>query len=250
MLNIIRIALFAVLTVILLMATGLTPMTAGQGENMAYLPFNKSRLRPFKLKRIEMRDDLRSGRAINVAGVQIQEEKAAGVENEAEGSIHQLVFSGRNLNGKTWRVGAEASGYYNDLYEGDLDRNGIRDLVLAVGTGGNGLAPSTRLIFVTFDRKGDPNILEATGYYQSGPQGVVDIADLDGDHRAELVHMVFDDGYWITNVYRVRESRWSLVKGRFANLNFPMYTRFTLRPNHKPVQPARGRRPFAPNLLK
>ena len=248
--TVIRILMLTTLVFVFLATTRLTPMTAGQGENMNYLPFRKSRLRPFKLKRIEMRVDLRSGRAINVAGVQIQEEKAAGVENESEGSIHELVFSGRNLSGKTWRVGADASGFYNDLYEGDLDRNGVRDLVLAVGTGGNGLAPSTRLIFLTFDRKGDPHILEATGYYQSEPDGVMDIADLDGDHRAELLHMVFDDGYWITNVYRLRDSRWSLVKGRFANLNFPMYTRFTLRPSHKPVRPARGRRPFAPNLLK
>jgi len=180
----------------------------------------------------------------------IQEEKAAGVENEDAESIHRLVFSGRNLSGKPWRVSAPASYYYDALYEGDLDRNGIRDLILSMNTGGNGLAPSTRLIFLTFDRKGDPNIFEATGYYQTAPAGILDVADLDGDRRAELVHMVFDDGYWITNVYRVRESRWNRVQGRFANLRFPLHTRFTNQPNHRAVRPARGRQPVAPNLLK
>jgi hypothetical protein len=248
--NVNRIVLFTASVVVLLSTTTITPIAAGQGENMNYLPFSKSLLRPFKLKRIELPEDLRSGRAINVAGVQIQEEKAAGIENEGEGSIHRLVFSGRNLNGKMWRVSAQASYSYDAIYEGDLDRNGSNDLILAIRTGGNGLSPSTRLIFLTFDRKGDPTIFEATGYYELESHGIPDVADLDGDRRAELIHMVFDDGYWITNVYRLRESRWTRMTGRFANLRFPLYTRFTNRPNHKPVQPARGRNPVAPNLLK
>jgi len=251
MLNIVRVPLFALLVIILLATSGVEPITLAQGENMDYLPFSQNLLRPFKLKRIELKEDLRSGRAIKVAGVQIQEEKAAGIENEADAeSIHRLVFSGRNLNGKTWRVSAAASNYYGALYEADLDRNGIRDLILSMGTGGNGLAPSTRLIFVTFSRRGDANIFEATGYYQPGPASILDVADLNRDGRAELVHMVFDEGYWITNIYRVRHSRWTRVKGRFANLRFPLYTRFTNWPNHKPTQPVRGRKPIATDLLK
>jgi hypothetical protein len=62
--------------------------------------------------------------------------------------------------------------------------------------------------------------------------------------------MVFDDGYWVTNLYRVRDARWNRVDGRFAGLNFPAYTRFTRRPNHRPVRPAPGRHPRAPDLLR
>jgi len=251
MLNILRIALLVALVLGLLAMARVTPIALGQGEHMDYLPFSKKLLRPFKLTRIELPEDLRSGRAIDVAGVQIQEEKAAGVENGPDSeSIHTLAFSGRNRSGKTWKVRAPASYHYDALYEGDLDRNGTRDLVLTMNTGGNGLAPSTRLIFLTFDRKGDPTIFAATGYYESHRNGVVDVADLDGDQRAELVHMVFDDGYWITNVYRVRDSKWSRVTGSFAGLRFPLYTRFTNQPNHRAVRPARGRNPRAPDLLK
>jgi hypothetical protein len=242
MLNIIRIVLFAVLGVTLMAVSRIAPTATGQGENMNYLPFSKSLLRPFKLKRIELPEDLRSGRAINVEGVEIQEEKAAGVENEAEAES--------NLSGEKWRLSVQASRYYGSLYEGDLDRNGTRDLILTMNIGGLGLSPSTRLIFLTFTRNGDARIFEATGYYQPADHSILDLADLDGDRRAELVHMVFDDGYWITNLYRVRESRWSRVTGRFANLRFPLYTRFTNQPNHRPVKPARGRNPVAPNLLK
>lgn len=250
MLNVIRIVLLTTLILVLLATTSVTPGSTAQGEHMDYLPFSKSLLRPFKLKRIELPGELRSGQAIDVAGVTIQEEKAAGIENETEPSIHRLVFSGRNKSGKPWRVSAPAAYYYEGLYEGDLDRNSTLDLILAMGSGGMGLAPSTRLIFLTFNRKGEPTIFAATGYYQSSAQGILDIADLDGDRRAELVQMVFDDGYWITDVYRVRESRWTRVTGRFANMRFPLYTRFTNRPNHKPAKPARGRKPVAPDLLK
>jgi len=207
-------------------------------------------MRPFKLKKIELREDLRSGRALNVEGVRIQEEKSAGMDDPNAESIHRVVFSGHTLGGKTWRVSAPAANFYDALYQGDLDKNGRQDLILVISTGGNGLSRSTRLIFVTFDRRGEATLFEGTGYYQSGPDGVVDVADLDGDGRAELVHMVFDDGYWITNVYRVREARWSLVTGRFAGFRFPLYTRFTIGPNHKPAKPARGRNPVEPSLLK
>jgi len=37
---------------------------------MDYLPFSKKLLRPFKLKKIKLPEDLRSGRAINVEGVE------------------------------------------------------------------------------------------------------------------------------------------------------------------------------------
>jgi hypothetical protein len=239
------------LTTLVLVLLSTTASTLAQGENMDYLPFSRSLLRPIKLNRTEVASDLRSGRSVKVAAIEIQEEKAAGIENDSDAvSIHRLVFSGRDKTARRWQVRAEASYHYDALYEGDLDRNGTSDLILAIHTGGNGLAPSTRLIFLTTDRKGEPNIFEATGYYETQPQGILDIADLDRDGRAELVHMVFDDGYWITNIYRVREARWTRVKGLFAGLRFPLYTRFTSRPNHKPVTPNRGRKPRASDLLK
>lgn len=247
--NMIRAILFTTLLLALVATAGFTPGVAGQGEHMDYLPFSRSLLRPFKLKKIELSEDLRSGRALKVAGVQIQEEKAAGTDDPNAESIHRLVFSGRNARGNTWRISAPAAHNYDALYEGDLDKNGIWDLILAISTGGNGLAPSTRLIFVTFDLHGQPTLFEGTGYYQPLPDGILDVADLDGDGRAELVHMVFDDGYWITDVYTLRNSRWRRVKGRLAGLRFPLYTRFTNRPNHKPVKPARGRNPASLNLL-
>ncbi|HZB44031.1 MAG TPA: hypothetical protein VE360_02245, partial [Pyrinomonadaceae bacterium] len=136
------------------------------------------------------------------------------------------------------------------VYEGDLDRNGVRDLVVSIGTGANGLGEPTHLIFLTFNRRGHPSLFEATGYFDPRAGDIYDLADLDGDRRAELLFMTYDDGYWVTNVYQPHESRWGRVSGRLAGLQFPLYTRFTRRPNHTPVRPAPGRAPHQPDLVK
>jgi hypothetical protein len=197
-----------------------------------------------------MRDE-----GVTVSGVRIREEERARGAGAAAGAEAEdlldrnLVFSGRDLEGREWRVESGVVIYYEAVYEGDLDRNGQRDLVLCAGTGGNGLAPPTHLIFLTFDRRGRPTLFQVVGHFEALPDGIFDVADIDGDGRAELLNMGINGGYWITNLYRVRESRWSRVKGRFAGLDFPLYTRFTRRPNHRPVRLAPGRRPLAPDWV-
>lgn len=233
---------------------------SAQSVEREYLPFGEAKLRRFPLKRTELtREEIMSERGVNISGVRIREEvdepppsAAAAPRNteEEDEPERSLIFSGRDLEGKEWRVKTERAVYYEAAYEGDLDRNGVRDVVLSIGTGGNGLAPPTQLIFLTFDRRGRPALFEATGYFEAQAHGIFDVADIDGDGRAELLFMSYDDGYWITNLYRVRESRWSRVEGRFAGLSFPLYTRFTTRPNHRSARPVRGRNPVAPDLLK
>jgi hypothetical protein len=226
----------------------LSTVAPAQSVNGDYLPFSKSRLRPFRLKRHDV-SELRGERPFVVSGVRLREEERE-TPGGADESAYQLIFSGRDLAGREWEVRTDGLSYLEALYEGDLDRNGVRDLVLTAGTGGNGLAPPRHLVFLTFDREGRPHLLEATGYFDPRESDIFDLADLDGDGRAELLFMVYDDGYWITNLYRVRDARWSRVAGRFAGLSFPAYTRFTRRPNHRPVRPAPGRNPRAPDLLK
>ncbi|HEU4595028.1 MAG TPA: hypothetical protein VFS10_07640 [Pyrinomonadaceae bacterium] len=234
----------------------LAPQASAQSVERDYLPFAESRLRRFPLKRTELtREGLMSEGGVNVSGVKIREEEEPGARGGAAGAEEEdaarfLVFSGRDLGGREWRVTTGTGVYYEAVYEGDLDRNGQRDLVVSIGTGGNGLAPPTRLVFLTFDRARRPTLFNATGYFESRPGDIFDVTDFDGDGRAELLYMNYGDGYWITNLYRMRDSRWSRVEGRFAGLNFPLYTRFTRRPNHRPVRPARGRNPVAPDLIK
>jgi hypothetical protein len=234
----------------------LAPQASAQSVERDYLPFGERKLRRFPLKRTALtREALMSERGLNVSGVTIREEElpgAGGSRNtgEEDEPERRLAFTGRDLEGREWRLTTDTDVYYDAVYEGDLDRNGQPDLVVSIGTGGNGLAPPTRLVFLTFDRRRRPALFEATGYFEPRPGDIFDVADLNGDGRAELLYMNYGDGYWITNLYRMRESRWSRVEGRFAGLSFPLYTRFTARPNHRPVRPARGRNPVAPDLIK
>lgn len=232
-------------------------VASAQGANADYLPFSRSKLRRFILKKRALPiDKLRSGQPFVVSGVKMQEvEEEPGTTggapaDEEDEPFRRLVFSGRDLSGKEWSIETDRRIFYDSIYEGDLDRNGVRDLVLNIYTGGNGLAPPTELLFLTFDRQGRPTLFTATGYFDGKDDHIFDLADMDGDGRAELLYMIFNQGYWITNLYRLRESRWSRVEGRFAGLNFPAYTRFTRRPNHKPVRPAPGRDPIAPDLIE
>ena len=161
-----------------------------------------------------------------------------------------MVISGKDRRGRVWQVflGATTSVYPCRVYVADLDRNRIRDAVLVCPTGGNGLAPSRHIFTLTFDAAGRPVPFEADGYFDDRPEGVFDLVDMDGDGRAELIYMNYDEGYWITNLYEVSGARWHRIAGRHARRAYPLYTRFTNRANRRPVQPRRGRNPSAPDL--
>jgi hypothetical protein len=225
---------------------------AAQDVNAKYLPFPQSKLRRFPLRRIALPASLRGGRPFAVAGVTVREttEETPPDSDDTRRFARPLVFSGRDRAGRAWELKTEGWVHYDAVYVGDLDRNGTRDLVFAIGTGANGLGEPTHLIFLAFNQEGRPNLFEATGFFAPRRADIFDLADLDGDGRAELLYMVFDDGYWVTNLYRIRDGEWARVEGRFAGLSFPAYTRFTNRPNHRPVRPAPGREPRAPDLIE
>lgn len=161
----------------------------------------------------------------------------------------RAVVSGKDRGGAAWRVRlGNLSGYGARVYASDLDRDGVRDLVIVSPTGGNGLAPSSHLFALTFDGKGRPVPFEADGYFREDARGVFDLLDLDGDGRAELLYMNFSEGYWVTTLYEAEGGRWRRVEGAHGRRTYPLYTRFTNRPNRRPVAPRAGRNPFTPDL--
>jgi hypothetical protein len=161
-----------------------------------------------------------------------------------------LFITGQDKAGLTWEVHIQDKGYGMafKVYTADLDKNGYSDGVLVTPTGGNGLAPITHIITLMFDSSGRPITFEAEGYFEDDQKSLDDLVDMDGDGRAELIFMNFDGGYWITNIYQAQQARWSPVKGRYGKRIYPLYTRFTHRPNRKPVTPRPGRHPVAPDL--
>ncbi len=160
-----------------------------------------------------------------------------------------VIFRGNDKIGKAWSVhiGTPTCGGLR-IYVADLDKNGLQDIILWSGTCGNGLAPSSHIITIMFDSQGRPVFFEADGYFNYKENGIFDMVDLDHNGKAGLIYMNFDDGYWITNLYEARDARWQRFRGIHGRRTYPLFTRFTYRPNKKPVLPKPGRHPFATDL--
>ena len=160
------------------------------------------------------------------------------------------IISGTDNRKREWsiQIGACNIAYACRFYEADLDKNGVRDAVVVFPTGGNGLAPTSHILAITFDEAGRPVTFEAEGYFQELDGKIFDLVDLNRNGRAELLYMNFDEGYWITNIYEVKNAKWQRISGRHGKRNYPLYTRFTFRENHNPTAPKKGRHPFAPDL--
>jgi hypothetical protein len=217
-----------------------------QNENRSYLPLTSSELgTPFKLKRL---------------GIMRSESPELHTATGPTGSTYKirtggpsttLVLEGRDNSDRMWLVDLIplwgcAGG--SQVYEGDLDSDGIQDAVVVTRTCGNGLAPSSHVVTVTFDHDGRPVPFEAEGYFECLPAGIDSLVDFNRDGKADLVFMNFNDGYWITNIYSLNDGRWKRVTGHFGPRSFPLYTRFTNAPNTRAVTPPPNRHPTAPDL--
>jgi hypothetical protein len=222
-------------------------------QNDAYLPLTKAETdRRFPVKLLGETGGGRpgyfgagGGGAAAPAGLSVGP-SGASFEMDEEGGA---VIGGKDRGGSAWRVRlGRHSGYGSRLYTADLDRDGVGDLVIVSPTGGNGLAPSSHLFALTFDEKGRPVPFEAEGYFQQDARGVFDLLDIDRDGRAELLYMKFDEGYWVTSLYEAEGGRWRRVEGAHGRRTYPLYTRFTRRPNRRPSVLRGGRRPFTPDL--
>jgi hypothetical protein len=212
----------------------------------SYLPLTSEETgQPFPLNNVETIDS-NEWRSFNISagssGVYFEGEVNSGVP---------IVAFGKDKSGFEWRVViSEIAGCMLpvEFYEADLDKNGIKDVVILIPTCGNGLTPSARLIALMFDEQGRPILFEVNGYFSLLEDGIDSLVDMNRDGRAELIHMNYDDGYWITNIYTCQNGRWSRIQGVFAKKRFPLFTRFTNRANRDAVNPMKGRHPFAPNL--
>lgn len=222
-------------------------------QNQDYLPLTKAETdRRFPIKRLGETGGGRPGYfGTGSEGTPAPARMSVGpsgstFEMDEEG---RAVIKGKDKSGAAWRVQlGQLSGYGSHLYTADLDRDRVQDLVIVSPTGGNGLAPTQHLFALTFDEQGRPVPFEADGYFEEDERGIFDLLDIDRDGRAELLYMNFDDGYWVTTLYEAEGGRWRRVEGAHGRRTYPLYTRFTNRPNRRPTVPQSGRKPFTPDL--
>jgi hypothetical protein len=169
---------------------------------------------------------------------------AAGIGGASIAPDHEsdanFLVSGRDRAGKPWLVNLgrlhNATGWAR-VFTADLDKNGIRDAVIWQPNPGNGMAPSSSIRIITFEKNGRPLLFGDWGFYGVDEKGVEDLLDINRDGSAELLSMQFGYGYWINNLYQVKNARWQRVRGKFGRLRYPALTRFThRRPNRSVVR--------------
>ncbi|WP_020395480.1 hypothetical protein [Thiolinea disciformis] len=157
-----------------------------------------------------------------------------------------VVLKGKDKNNLPWSITLNERVYA--FYRADLDRNWVADGLLVYETMGNGLAPSSHLITLLFDKAGRPTLVEFEGYFDFDKKHIKDLLDLNGDKKAELVFMSFGSGYWRTDIYQAKDSQWQKLNGQLGKTSFPLFTRFTSKPNKKAVKLPANKQSFSPDL--
>lgn len=206
----------------------------------AYLPLTSIELgQPFPLQKIA---DIAPNQAPKLFSVPAGSGKAQ-LSWQDESPQHPekpLTLTGKDLAGKPWQVSiARLSGCApTRIYHADLDKNGQEDVVVVRSTCGNGLAAPTVISIITFETNGRPVLFSSNSYFEDKNQQVDALRDLDQDGKADLLDMTFNNGYWASNVYQLNDAaHWQRVQGQLASRSYPLFTRFTRRPNREPVQP-------------
>lgn len=158
-----------------------------------------------------------------------------------------VEFRGKDKSGKAWSVHTHSS-TIGWLFQADLDKNGESDLIYIAYTGGAGSAPTERIVFLCFDIHGRPISAEFEGNISYTEKGIDDLLDLDNNGQAEFLRQELDDGYWITSLYEFRDTRIQLVTTPHAGRSYPLYTRYTFKPNNVSVTPKPPRHPRRSDL--
>jgi len=146
-----------------------------------------------------------------------------------------VLLSGRDLGGLPWSVTLVAAsiGLSYECFIGDLDANGMKDIVLITNTMANGNLPSAILEIVTFESSGRPVLFKAWSSIDWDENQMHELVDFDQDGKAELVlSELRDDGgedtwdaYFVTIVYAVSDARWNRLD-RINHRALPILTRY------------------------
>lgn len=159
-----------------------------------------------------------------------------------------LRITGTDCKGKSWVVWSECENGFASVWSADLDKNKTKDLIVVSRTraAGIGWEPSAHLLIVAFDDQRRPVPWQCKGFFEVDSRGVKDILDLDGDGYAEVLQQTSTEGFWITSLYEASGARFKR-RAIHADRAFPLYNKFTFKPNRLPSKSG-GRRPPESNL--
>ncbi|PWT97823.1 MAG: hypothetical protein C5B53_07515 [Candidatus Melainabacteria bacterium] len=216
---------------LLALLAGLLGQTSASALIADYTPLNQSDLRSkFKLKLVANGEDLKKGKELSVSGCRLK------LKSETD-----LEISGKDAEGKSFVVVTPFSGLGTTIFSGDLDNNGVMDIVVIGVTGGCGYAPPRTFDSILFDEKRRPVLwgVESYAYGDENPS-CCDLIRLKGDPRAVMVvesivyHSVGekDYSYWRTLLFRAENGGWRLLPS-YRGQAMPLMVRFRFKSNHQ-----------------
>ncbi len=147
-------------------------------------------------------------------------------------------LSGTDKMGRNWNLELSPSAAGGSIWKADLDFNGQPDFIVLLNTGGCGIAPTSRLIFLMFDKNLTPSVSSITGYFSAQGNGIEDLRQLSGQKNATLIEQILayntasNKNFWRTTIWQSKSTKWISLR-QFENVSLPTYTLYTEKPNHR-----------------
>jgi hypothetical protein len=156
-------------------------------------------------------------------------------------------LTGRSLDGKNWELDLSSPGIYEggiiSIYLGDLDQNGLTDIILEYSyptVGGVTASGDSHLLFILFDKTGWPHPQEFYVHLQNGGQPFTNILR-DSQGKAVLVHKrLVRNGeelnmFCYASFYRAVNTKWEKLPVNNLTVQNPTnYSSFNLNSEKKP----------------
>ena len=148
------------------------------------------------------------------------------------------TLTGNDSRGLPWAVEIATRHGGCWMWRADLDKNGREDLILLTSDATS--SGESILTLVLQDETGRPVPWEGVGHYQPSARGLANLVDLDGDGRAELLHLLVEGiqggraDFTVIHRYAIRNARLFRAEGVQAGTSFPIVTPRGLRSYHAP----------------
>lgn len=143
-------------------------------------------------------------------------------------SIHgaALEIQGHDLTGIAWEVQTSFNGPGCEIYQADLDTNGLTDLIIRTpGIGSRGIY-DTNLTVLLFNEAGKPIPWSGTGSFSKASNGIKEIIrSSSGDaiilHNYLVGHPAWGGVSSISKLYKCTDAQVSSIDGIYSGTEFP-----------------------------
>jgi hypothetical protein len=137
----------------------------------------------------------------------------------------QLFIEGRDLTDRSWSATLSVTGLGCEIFQNDLDGNGLPDLVIYTPGIDDRGSYGTTLTILLFDKQGKPFPWQATGRFTLVDAGIQEMVrttnGLEIIQTMEVGLPAWDGISFLSLMYRLENGRVASVPGAYAGIQFP-----------------------------